>query len=71
MTGGNTLNLVLKRMLDHFLKILPLKKILEFQDCKRDYEIYTQKKFKPKFKVLIENFQDEVYQLENEQEERC
>ena len=30
VTGGNTQNLVLKRMLRYFLKILPLKKILKF-----------------------------------------
>ena len=32
VTGGNTLNLALKRMLGHFLKVQPLKEILEFQD---------------------------------------
>ena len=32
MTGGNTLNLILKRMLRYFLIIPPLKKILQFQD---------------------------------------
>ena len=42
--GGNTLNLVLKRMLEHFLKIQPFKKILEIQDWKRGYEAYTKKK---------------------------
>ena len=42
-TGGNTLNLVLKRMLEHVLKILPLKEIIEFQDWKRGYETYTKK----------------------------
>ena len=31
-TGGNTLILVLKKMLEHVLKIQPLKEILEFQD---------------------------------------
>ena len=30
VTGGNTPNFVLKRMLRHFLKIPPLKKILQF-----------------------------------------
>ena len=29
-TGGNTPNLVLKRMVRYFLKIPPLKKILQF-----------------------------------------
>ena len=32
VTDGKILNLVLKRMLELFLKIPPLKKILEFQD---------------------------------------
>ena len=32
VTGGKIPNLVLERMLEFFLKILPLKKILEFQD---------------------------------------
>ena len=45
MTSGNTLNLVLKRMLEYFLKIQPLKEILEFQDWKKGYETYTRKKF--------------------------
>ena len=31
-TSSHTLNLVLKRMLEHVLKILPLKEIIEFQD---------------------------------------
>ena len=30
VTGGNTPNLALKRMLGYFLKIRPLKKILQF-----------------------------------------
>ena len=30
VAGGNTPNLVLKRMLRYFLKIQPLKKILQF-----------------------------------------
>ena len=30
VTGGNTSNLVLKRMLRYFLKASPLKKILQF-----------------------------------------
>ena len=32
VTGGNTLNLVLNRMVEHFLQIQPLKEILEFQE---------------------------------------
>ena len=42
--GGNPPILVLKRMLGVFLKILPLKKILEFQDRKRDCETSRKKK---------------------------
>ena len=30
VTGGNTPNLILKRMLRYYLKIPPLKKILQF-----------------------------------------
>ena len=44
VTGGNTLSLVLKRTVGHFLKIQPIKEILEFQDLKRGYETYTKKK---------------------------
>ena len=32
MAGANALNLVLKRVLRYFLKVLPLKKIFQFQD---------------------------------------
>ena len=32
VTGGNTPNIVLKRMLRYFLKTPPLKKILQFED---------------------------------------
>ena len=38
MPDAETANLVLKRMLELFLKVLPLKK-LELQNPKRDYEI--------------------------------
>ena len=44
VTGRNTTNFVLKRLLGHFLKTPPLKKILEFQDWKKDCKIYTKKK---------------------------
>ena len=37
----NTLNLLLKRILEHSLKVQSLK---EFQDWKRGYETYTEKK---------------------------
>ena len=49
--GGETPNLVLKRMLELFLKVPQVKKILELQNQKRDYEIFTKRKFrKPKIK---------------------
>ena len=48
-------------MLGHFLKILSLKEILEFQDWKKDYETSTKKKFKPAIKPMIGNLQDELY----------
>ena len=40
-----TLNLVLKRMLEIFLKVPSLKKILEFQNQEKDYETCTKRKF--------------------------
>ena len=66
-TGGNTLDLVLKRMLEHVLKIQPFKKILEFQDWRRGHETYAKKKFKPEIKPIIKTLQDELYQLDNKQ----
>ena len=61
MSDGETENLVLKRMLELFLKVPPLKK-LEFQNQKKDYEICTKRKFRTKIKRMIENLQDELYQ---------
>ena len=58
MTGGKIPNLVLKRMLEPFLKTPPIKKILEFQRTNFESEI----------KLMIENLQDELYQLENKHE---
>ena len=48
-------------MLEHVLKIQPLKEILEFHDRKRGYETYTKKKFKPEIKPIIKNLQNELY----------
>ena len=58
-------------MQGHFLKIPPLKKLLEFQDWKKDYEAYKKKKknFKPEIKPMIQNLQYETYQLETKQQE--
>ena len=44
VTGGKTPNLVLKKMLKLFLKIQPLKKILEFQDCKKPAKLIPKRK---------------------------
>ena len=38
--GEKTPNIILKRMLKFFQKIPPLKKILEFQNQKKDNETY-------------------------------
>ena len=60
MPDGETANLVLKRMLELFLKVPPLKK-LEFQNQKK--KAFVQKEnVKPKIKPMIENLQDELYQ---------
>ena len=43
-------------MLEHVLKIQPLKEILEIQDWKRGYETYSKKKkFKPEIKPIKKN----------------
>ena len=44
VTGGKIPNLVLKRMLELFLKIPPLKKILEFQDWKKTAKLIQKRK---------------------------
>ena len=68
MPDGETANLVLKRMLELFLKVPPLKKILEFQNQKKKTMKLVQKEnFKPKIKAMIENLQNELDQLENKQ----
>ena len=41
-TGGNTTNIVLKRRLELFLKVPPLKK-LEFQNQKKEWNLYKKK----------------------------
>ena len=44
MTGGDKPSLALKRIQGHFLWIPTLKKKLESQDRKKDYEAYPKKK---------------------------
>ena len=67
MPGGETPNLVLKRMLELFLKVPPLKKILEFQNQKKTIKFAQKENFEPKIKPMIENLQNELYPLENKQ----
>ena len=68
MPDRETANLVLKRMLELFLKVPQLKK-LEFQNQKKKKKTMTfvqtnkqTKKIEPKIKPMIENLQDELYQ---------
>ena len=68
MSGGETPNLVLKIMLELFLKVPPLKKILEFQNQKKTMKLVHKENFAPKIKSMIENLQNELYQLENKQQ---
>ena len=51
MPGGETASLALKRVLKFFLKVPPLKKILEFQNQNKDYEICTKRKFQTKNQI--------------------
>ena len=68
MSGGETPNLVLKIILELFLKVPPLKKILEFQNQKKTMKLVQKENFAPKIKSMIENLQNELYQLENKQQ---
>ena len=67
MSGGETPNLVLKRMLELSLKVTPLKKMLEFQNQKKTMKIVQKGNFEPKIKPMIENLQNEIYHLKNKQ----
>ena len=51
MPGGETPSLAVKRVLNFFLKVPPLKKILEFQNQNKDYEICTKRKFQTKNQI--------------------
>ena len=62
MSVGGTPNLVLKRMLEFFLKVPPLKKKLEFQNQKKDTKFVQKENFEPKIRLMIENLQNELYQ---------
>ena len=60
VTGRNTPNLVLKRILRYLLTISPLKKILQFHDWKKTTNLNQ-------IKPMFENCQDKLYLLENKQ----
>ena len=61
MSDGERANLVLKGMLELFLKVPPLKK-LEFQNQKKAMKFIQKENFEPKIKPMIENLRDELYQ---------
>ena len=64
MPDGETANLVLKRMLELFLKVPSLKK-LEYQNQKKKKKAMTfvqKESFEPKIKPMIENLRYELYQ---------
>ena len=65
MSGGETPNLVLKTILELFLKVPPLNKILEFQKQKKKKKTmkFVQKEnWESKVKPINENLQNELYQ---------
>ena len=51
MPGGETPSLAVKRVLNFFLKVPPLKKILEFQNQNKDYKICAKRKFQTKNQI--------------------
>ena len=58
MTGGKALNLVLKNMLELFLKIQENIRISILK--RRLQNLYKKENFKPEIKPMIENLQDEL-----------
>ena len=58
MTGGKTLNLVLKKMLELFLKI---QKNIRISILKRRLQnLYKKENLKPEIKPTIKNLQDQL-----------
>ena len=55
MSGGEISNIVLKRMLERFKNVSPLKKILDFQNQKKAMKFVQKENFKSKIKPMIEN----------------
>ena len=62
MPGGEIPNLVLRRMLELFLKVPPLKIILDFQNPKKAMKFLQKENFEPKIKTMIQNLQTKLYQ---------
>ena len=54
-------------MLELFLKIPPLKKMLDFQDWKKTEKFIRKRKLKLEIKPMVKNLQNGFYQLENKQ----
>ena len=67
MAGGKTLNLVLKAMLQIFRKIFTFSRKSNFSTEKKIAKLIKKENFKPQIKSMIQNIQDEIYQLENKQ----
>ena len=57
MTGERTLNLVLKKMLEPFLK---LQENIRISILKRRLQSVHKETFKPEIKLVNENLQDEL-----------
>ena len=58
MTGGKTLNLILKTMLELFLKIQENIRISILK--RRLQNLYKKENFKLEIKPMVENLQDEL-----------
>ena len=68
MPSGNSQILVLKKIIEDFPKVPPLKEISEYSRLKNNFEMSTKKEnFKPEIKSMIENVQGELYQLVSKQ----
>ena len=63
MTGGNTPNLVLKRIQGHFVKIPPLNKI-NLKNEKKNTKLIQNGYFEFKIEPILENLKDKLYRLE-------
>ena len=49
-------------MLELFLKVPPLKIILDFQNQKKAMKFLQKENFEPKIKTMIQNLQTKLYQ---------